>query len=199
MTGFWDFFYGRVHSTPNPVFRLRELEKFDPAIWRSLVERRILARAPTPAEIHHENARWLDVRKSGDLIFGVDNSDELPVVVNPPGPEEDLFEPKLPAKQAGTEPANSKSRPCTHSVRAASESTESLLNRQRESAARLKRLVAETDLTTHDLVWEGGDCPECRDLNGTAYGKGWTTPPPLHHNCDCEIVVRQKAETPNRS
>lgn len=55
------------------------------------------------------------------------------------------------------------------------------------------RLLKTTDLKTNDLVWTSGDCPVCEPLNGTAYPEGWTTPPPLHHNCDSAIVVQPKA------
>lgn len=48
------------------------------------------------------------------------------------------------------------------------------------------------DFDPDTLVWTSGDCPVCSPLNGTTYPDGWTTPPPLHHNCDCEIEVRPK-------
>lgn len=54
-------------------------------------------------------------------------------------------------------------------------------------------LFGTTDLSTHDLVWTGGDCETCSPLNGTKFGEGWLAPPPLHHNCDCWINVRPKA------
>lgn len=107
-----------------------------------------------------------------------------------PGPDEDLFTPlKHKPKPSAS---NASAHPCNCAVSAASESTDSLRDRQRASAHHLADLLNATDLSTHDLVWSGGDCPVCEAFNGTAYGDGWTTPPPLHHNCDCEIVVRAK-------
>lgn len=136
-----------------------------------------------------------------------------------PGPSEDLYrpsprgEPLEASGEVGPTPAKSSPpsqggvtglpggggsdhpastidhRGCVH---AASESTESLHKRQRQSRGRLYDLLLKTDLTTHDLIWTGGDCPICAPFNGTAFGESWTSPPPLHHNCDCAIVVRAK-------
>ena len=77
-------------------------------------------------------------------------------------------------------------------VAAASESTASFLARQAAGQIAFAAQLATTDLKTHDLVWSGGDCPECNPLNNTTYPTNWTTPPPLHHNCDCEISVQAK-------
>ena len=77
-------------------------------------------------------------------------------------------------------------------IEAASESTASFLARQAAGQIAFAAQLATTDLKTHDLVWSGGDCPECNPLNGSTYPSGWSTPPPLHHNCDCEISVQAK-------
>ena len=133
-----------------------------------------------------------------------------------PGPKEDLFQapqvsglssqvsstPGAPisvsAPSGGTTSASSASAksPCSchlpTAVAAASESTASFLARQAAGQVAFAAQLATTDLKTHDLVWSGGDCPECDPLNGTTYPSGWSTPPPLHHNCDCEISVQAK-------
>ena len=133
-----------------------------------------------------------------------------------PGPKEDLFQasqvsglssqvsstPGAPisvsAPSGGTTSASSASAksPCSchlpTAVAAASESTASFLARQAAGQVAFAAQLATTDLKTHDLVWSGGDCPECNPLNGSTYPGGWTTPPPLHHNCDCEISVQAK-------
>ena len=133
-----------------------------------------------------------------------------------PGPKEDLFQasqvsglssqvsstPGAPisvsAPSGGTTSASSASAksPCScqlpTAVAAASESTASFLARQAAGQIAFAAQLATTDLKTHDLVWSGGDCPECNPLNGSTYPSGWSTPPPLHHNCDCEISVQAK-------
>ena len=130
-----------------------------------------------------------------------------------PGPSEDLFLPRGDgARQRGDGPRASvgpegvtdagalraqKEQLFDHSscVHAASESTESLNNRQAAARSAFADLLRNTDFSTHDLVWTSGDCPVCSPLNGTTYPEGWTSPPPLHHNCDCEIDVRAKTSS----
>lgn len=80
--------------------------------------------------------------------------------------------------------------PCC--IEAASESTASLNLRKGAARAAFSQLLADTNLDTHELVWTGGDCPVCSTLNGTTYPDGWATPPPLHHNCDCQISIRKR-------
>lgn len=130
-----------------------------------------------------------------------------------PGPDEDLFDPLPPYLSDRREVAEDKSAggatsassakdlptlPRSHlhtsecCVHAASESTESLNKRKAKASKDFAALLKNTDLKTHDLVWTSGDCPVCSPLNGTTYPDGWTTPPPLHHNCDCEIITRVK-------
>ena len=122
-----------------------------------------------------------------------------------PGPEEDLFDPLPPylsdrrevAEDESAEGATSVSSAAsdgTCCVHAASESTESLNKRKAKASKDFAALLKNTDLKTHDLVWTSGDCPVCSPLNGTTYPDGWSTPPPLHHNCDCVIRVMQKAD-----
>ncbi|MGF1453533.1 MAG: DUF935 family protein [Opitutales bacterium] len=77
-------------------------------------------------------------------------------------------------------------------TQAASESTESLNRRQAAARTELNRLLESITPATEELVWTSGDCPVCRPFNGTKYGTGWRTPPPLHHNCDCRIEVRRR-------
>lgn len=110
-----------------------------------------------------------------------------------PGPDEDLFDPKGRARSADKPTTSAKgSCTCPDLVNGASESTESLNQRKSDATKALAKLLKDTDLETHDLVWTSGDCPVCSPLNGTTYPDGWTTPPPLHHNCDCEIITRPK-------
>jgi phage gp29-like protein len=127
-----------------------------------------------------------------------------------PGPSEDLFLPRGDgARQRADGPRASvgpegvteagalralkeQSTNETCCIEAASESTESLNARKAQAATDLAELLRTTDLSTHDLVWTAGDCPVCSPLNGTTYPDGWTTPPPIHHNCDCEINVQSK-------
>lgn len=126
-----------------------------------------------------------------------------------PGPKEDLFTPGAPISVSAPSvegnapslpPASAKS-PCSchlpTAVEAASESTTSLLARQAQAQIDFAEILATTDLKTHDLVWSGGDCPECNPLNGTTYPSGWSGPPPLHHNCDCVISVRLRSDAGN--
>ena len=117
-----------------------------------------------------------------------------------PGPKEDLFEPTLNRNPNLTlnqkSSALSANSAVNHSscVHAASESTASLNNRKTAARSAFEKLLQGTDLSTHDLVWTSGDCPVCSPLNGTAYGSGWTTPPPLHHNCDCAISLQPRTK-----
>jgi len=135
-----------------------------------------------------------------------------------PGPDEDLFNPLPPylsnrreiaverklkgdgpsspptsASQSSSLPLRPSVQNSTSScVHATSESTEQLQQRQAQAAKDFAKLLAKTDLSTHDLIWTGGNCPTCAPFNGKAYGDGWTTPPPLHHNCDCRIKIRNR-------
>jgi len=120
-----------------------------------------------------------------------------------PGPSEDLFDPHgrdaCPQASALSESATHQSKLTPHNsaccIDSASESTASLLDRQAQAREDFADLLSTTDLQTHDLVWTSGDCPVCSPLNGTTYPDGWTAPPPLHHNCDCEIAVEAKSES----
>ena len=107
-----------------------------------------------------------------------------------PGPSEDLFTPNLKQENSPLSANSAVNHPCVH---AASESTASLNNRKAQAATDFAKLLQNTNLKTHDLIWTSGDCPVCDPLNGTTYPDGWTTPPPLHHNCDCAISVQPKA------
>ncbi len=130
-----------------------------------------------------------------------------------PGPEEDLFSPidkhtlnpnptaSAPESQVDAPadlreplpPSSAKDRcTCPECVEGASESTASLNERKLSAYVDFLDQLANTDLDTHDLIWSGGDCPQCAPYNGTAYGSGWTTPPPLHHNCDCSVSAQAK-------
>jgi len=121
-----------------------------------------------------------------------------------PGPHEDLFTPAtsslegnappLPPSTAATSTcATSSCAPhpstCVHS---ASESTTAFNARKAQAQLDFAELLVTTDLKTHQLMWTSGDCDVCRPLNDTTYPHNWTTPPPLHHNCDCEILVQAK-------
>ena len=109
-----------------------------------------------------------------------------------PGPKEDLFDPKGRAQSPDKPPTSAKGLSSFDCIHATSESDASYQGRKAQAATDFAKLLQNTNLKTHELVWTSGDCPVCAPLNGTAYPDGWTTPPPLHHNCDCEIDVRLK-------
>jgi phage gp29-like protein len=121
-----------------------------------------------------------------------------------PGPDEDLFNPQIensppsgggvvpPQREQGGYTTAKESCTCPKLVEGASESDASFQSRKAQAQIDFANLLQSTNLRTHDLVWTSGDCPVCNPLNGTKYPNGWTTPPPLHHNCDCEIDVRPK-------
>ncbi len=125
-----------------------------------------------------------------------------------PGPDEDLYEPLPPYLSDRRRVAENQSMgrmlppasaasakhscSCYSLVEGKSESTESLNKRKAQAQTNFAKLLKATDLKTNDLVWTSGDCPACSPLNGTTYPDAWTTPPPLHHNCDCVIEMRQK-------
>ncbi|WPJ95249.1 DUF935 family protein [Coraliomargarita algicola] len=138
-----------------------------------------------------------------------------------PGPEEDLFTggamssssaasapgsqvsaPAASARSGALQQSSAKDLPTfepshihtSDCIHAASESTASLNARRLSAYVAFIDLLAKTDLSTHDIIWSGGDCATCAPYNGTAYGSGWTTPPPIHHNCDCSISVQPKSE-----
>ena len=77
-------------------------------------------------------------------------------------------------------------------VHAASESTVDYEKRKVIQGAHFKQLLDRTDLSQYDLIWNGGDCVICEAFNNTPYGDSWTIPPPIHHNCDCQITVMAK-------
>lgn len=112
--------------------------------------------------------------------------------------EQDLFDSKGSATASRSASMHAKD-PCTcpELVEGASESTESLNQRKSDATKAFAELLKNTNLETHDLVWTSGDCPVCSPLNGTTYPEGWTTPPPLHYNCDCEIITRPKKSVSN--
>ena len=126
-----------------------------------------------------------------------------------PGPNEDLFTPAAsslegnapplpPSTSATSTSATSTSATSTCAphpstcVHSASESTTAFNARKAQAQLDFAELLVTTDLKTHQLIWTSGDCDVCRPLNDTTYPHNWTTPPPLHHNCDCEILVQAK-------
>jgi hypothetical protein len=127
-----------------------------------------------------------------------------------PGPEEDLFNPQIqnsPPSQGGVPDlsrrigekaegrggsATAKDPAHADCVHATSESDKDFRARKAQAQTDFSKLLQSTDLKTQDLVWTSGDCPVYSPLNGTNYPAGWTTPPPIHHNCDCEITVEPK-------
>lgn len=117
-----------------------------------------------------------------------------------PGPDEDLYNPN-PNPDRNPNPhqpedlhASKQTTQNTACLHAHSESNQDFNSRKSEAQSKLNYLIKTTDLNTQELVWTGGDCPVCAPFNGTTYPDGWTSPPPLHHNCDCTIEVRAKAE-----
>ena len=128
-----------------------------------------------------------------------------------PGPKEDIFNPGTQISRSASseeKPSENKGRAqspdkpptsakhsctCPELVEGASESDASYQGRKAQAATDFAKLLQNTNLKTHDLIWTSGDCPVCDPLNGTTYPDGWTTPLPLHHNCDCAISVQPKA------
>ena len=111
-----------------------------------------------------------------------------------PAANEILYNPNDPEDVVLDAPVMGKAACNCNTVTAASESNQDYLNRKALDAYNFLELVKSTDLEQNDLIWSGGDCTVCAPLNGTAYGSDWTTPPPLHHNCNCTISVQAKSK-----
>lgn len=80
MSPFWQFFFARLQDVPEPTFAQRELERFAESEWQPLLADRVLAPAPMPEAILDSRGQLLEVRRVGDRLFGVEASDELPVI-----------------------------------------------------------------------------------------------------------------------
>lgn len=80
MSRFWQFFYSRLQAVRQPVFRLVELQVFEKAEWEPLTVSGVLQRTAEPESILTDRGTELAVRKSGDQIYGVDESGELPAI-----------------------------------------------------------------------------------------------------------------------
>jgi phage gp29-like protein len=84
---------------------------------------------------------------------------------------------------------------CSHTVHARGETTAEYEARASAGQIDLNELLGATNMDTHDLAWDAGghsDCDICAGLDGRTYPDAWTTPPPIHHNCDCVIKVIRK-------
>lgn len=116
--------------------------------------------------------------------------------VPPPGPDDVLFAPRAPTPAA--EPTAGRDASPRHpfscgSVQAFSESTESLRSRQKTAQALLDQLLPLAEATGYRVVWtsilDDQTTDYCRQMNGRAYGDGWTEPPPAHHNCRSTVTL----------
>ncbi len=103
-------------------------------------------------------------------------------------------ESKLEGNAPSLPQTNSKAADHSNCVHATSESDNDFQARKAQALTDFAKLLKNTDLSTHELIWTSGDCPVCAPLNGTKYPDSWTNPPPLHHNCDCSVIVQTKAK-----
>ena len=74
MSEFWSFLYGRLAKVTKPIFTYRELEQFDEADWKPLVDNGTLLRAAEPETLIVQKGREVVVRKSRGNVYGVDFS-----------------------------------------------------------------------------------------------------------------------------
>jgi len=112
--------------------------------------------------------------------------------IPPPGPDDVLFAPQSRGG-ASTMSARLSSIGTDSAIHAVSESTASLLTRQASSRALLERLLPLAESMNHVVVWSAvldeRTTDYCRQMNGRAYGDGWTVPPPAHHNCRSTMTL----------
>lgn len=80
MSDFWQFFFGRLATVKQPLFRLRELESFPDEPWQPLLDAKMLVRAGDPESIVDTRGVELTIRRSGENIFGIDESEEVPAL-----------------------------------------------------------------------------------------------------------------------
>lgn len=80
MSDFWQFFSGRLATVKQPLFRLRELETYPQESWQPLFDAKILVRAGDPESIVDARGVELTIRRSGESIFGIDESEEVPAI-----------------------------------------------------------------------------------------------------------------------
>ena len=80
MSDFWQFFFGRLATVKQPLFRLRELETFPEESWQPLLDAKILVRAGDPESIVDARGVELTIRRSGESVFGIDESEEVPAL-----------------------------------------------------------------------------------------------------------------------
>lgn len=80
MSDFWQFFFARLAAVKQPLFGLRELEDYSHEAWQPLLDAKILVRAGDPESIVDARGVELTIRRSGESIFGIDESEEVPAI-----------------------------------------------------------------------------------------------------------------------
>ena len=69
----------------------------------------------------------------------------------------------------------------TEATRARNHATEELADAMRNQGYQLTERWA--------IAMNTNVCPECEELDGTVRGVSWTDYPPLHPNCDCDVLI----------
>ncbi|MDQ8198221.1 hypothetical protein QEH56_08695 [Pelagicoccus enzymogenes] len=70
------FLWRRVSAVQEPLFRFRELQRYEPDLWEPLVRNGLLNETPIPESYLDEKNRWMLVRQVNGRLFGVEDSDE---------------------------------------------------------------------------------------------------------------------------
>ena len=72
---------GRIDTLVDPVFSLVDLPQVAKEEWRSLQKDRIIVEVAEPEAVQVKPGQWLSVRKTDHGIFGLDESEEFPGLV----------------------------------------------------------------------------------------------------------------------
>ncbi|MBK1877977.1 hypothetical protein [Pelagicoccus mobilis] len=70
------FLWRRVSNLREPLFRFRELQRYEPDLWEPLIQNGLLEETPIPESYLDEKNRWMIVRQVRGNLFGVEDSDE---------------------------------------------------------------------------------------------------------------------------
>ncbi|MDQ8184285.1 hypothetical protein [Pelagicoccus sp. SDUM812002] len=70
------FLWRRVSAVEEPLFRYRELQRYEPGLWEPLIRNGLLEETPIPEAYLDEKLRWMIVRQVNGKLFGVEDSDE---------------------------------------------------------------------------------------------------------------------------
>lgn len=81
LTGFWVFFLGRMHALEQPAYGLNELSGVGEDFMHQLLERRILIKSASLETVLDSKSRELRVCRTENGIIGVDESDDVPRIV----------------------------------------------------------------------------------------------------------------------